>query len=392
MVVPEPGRGQGSGHLRLLARVARMYHEQGMRQPEIAAALGISQPRVSRLLKEAIARGVVRTVVALPEGVHTELEERLQRRYALRDAVVVDTGGTTGDVALASAAAFYFGTTFRCGDVIGVSSRSGILPAAVDRMHSRNTQAADRVVQVVGDLGGPGARGHAARLISRLAGVTRARPVFAPSAGVAGTPTARDALLRDPAVAEVTAQWRELTVVLVDIGSLEPPLLPPPLPPGSGDTGRERPPGSDSPLGHADRELAPGSGHAVGPADRERPPGTGSPLGHAVDPAGRDLPPGTGSPLGHDVDPADREELRSLGAVGDVCLRFFDAGGDPVDSAFDRRVVGIGADTLRSVGRRVAVAGGEREHAAIRAALRGGWVNVLITDVEVARHLLTGPR
>src|SRR3954470_14359848 len=121
MVAPDLGRVHGSGrvvtadHLRLLARVARMYHEQGIRQPEIAAALSISQPRVSRLLKEAITRGIVRTVVVLPDGVHTELEEELQRRYSMRDAVVVDAGGAQGDVipALAAAAAAYFDTTFK---------------------------------------------------------------------------------------------------------------------------------------------------------------------------------------------------------------------------------------------------------------------------------------
>ncbi|MFB4284355.1 hypothetical protein ACBJ59_54385 [Nonomuraea sp. MTCD27] len=43
-----------------------MYHEQGIRQPEIAAALDLSLPRVSRLLKEAVTRGLVRTVVTLP--------------------------------------------------------------------------------------------------------------------------------------------------------------------------------------------------------------------------------------------------------------------------------------------------------------------------------------
>ena len=37
---------------RLMTRVARMYHEQGVRQPEIAERLNISQPRVSRLLKK----------------------------------------------------------------------------------------------------------------------------------------------------------------------------------------------------------------------------------------------------------------------------------------------------------------------------------------------------
>ncbi|SNT61392.1 DNA-binding transcriptional regulator LsrR, DeoR family [Streptosporangium subroseum] len=331
MVVPDLGRAHGSGrmvtadHLRLLARVARMYHEQGMRQPEIAAALSISQPRVSRLLKEAITRGIVRTVVVLPDGVHTELEEDLQRRYSMRDAVVVDAGGAQGDVipALAAAAAAYFDATFKGGDVIGISSWSETLLAAVDRMHPKNTQVADRVMQVVGGVGSPEAQVHATRLISRLSDVTRARPVFVPSAGVVGTPLVRDALLQDRAVVEVMAQWDELTVVLVGIGSLEPsPLL-----------------------------LR--SGNAVGHTDQE--------------------------------------ELRSLGAVGDVCLHFFDAEGNVVDSAFDRRVVGINVETFRAVERRVAVAGGRRKYSAIKAALRGGWVNVLITDLEVAQRLLAEP-
>lgn len=56
----------GPDHVRLLVKVARMYHERGVRQPEIAAQLSMSQPRVSRLLKEAVERGVVRTVVVSP--------------------------------------------------------------------------------------------------------------------------------------------------------------------------------------------------------------------------------------------------------------------------------------------------------------------------------------
>jgi DNA-binding transcriptional regulator LsrR (DeoR family) len=39
------------------------------------------------------------------------------------------------------------------------------------------------------------------------------------------------------------------------------------------------------------------------------------------------------------------------------------------------------------VPRRVGVAGGARKFRAIRAAVRGGWVSVLITDLQVARRL-----
>ncbi len=83
----------------------------------------------------------------------------------------------------------------------------------------------------------------------------------------------------------------------------------------------------------------------------------------------------------------DLAELRRLGAVGDVCFRFFDEYGVPVKSAIDQRVVGITPAQLLRVPRRIGVAGGRRKHAAIRAALAGGWVNVVITDLETARHL-----
>src|SRR5206468_11279487 len=85
-----------SAQLRLIAKVARMYHEGGIRQPQIAAELSMSQARVSRLLRQASEIGVVRTVVTLPPGVYTDLEDRLQDRYGLRDAVVVDAEGARG--------------------------------------------------------------------------------------------------------------------------------------------------------------------------------------------------------------------------------------------------------------------------------------------------------
>ena len=73
-----------------------------------------------------------------------------------------------------------------------------------------------------------------------------------------------------------------------------------------------------------------------------------------------------------------------------MCLRFFDADGRFVDTTVNERVLGIGVDELRAIPRRVGFAGGSHKHGAIRAAVRGGWVNVLITDVHTARFLADG--
>jgi DNA-binding transcriptional regulator LsrR (DeoR family) len=75
---------------RLLAKVARLYHHSGLRQVEIADRLRISQTRVSRLLQQAEACGIVKTVVVPLIGLHSEIEEELEARYSLAEVHVVD--------------------------------------------------------------------------------------------------------------------------------------------------------------------------------------------------------------------------------------------------------------------------------------------------------------
>src|SRR5262249_10241863 len=81
------------------------------------------------------------------------------------------------------------------------------------------------------------------------------------------------------------------------------------------------------------------------------------------------------------------EELHELGAVGDICLRFYDADGVPVASELDERVIGLDLERLRRPKRAVALAGGPRKYAAILGALPGRFVNVLITDRFTAERL-----
>ena len=83
------------------------------------------------------------------------------------------------------------------------------------------------------------------------------------------------------------------------------------------------------------------------------------------------------------------ESLRSQGAVGDVCLRYFDANGAPISTPLNDRVIGMELEQLRKVKRSVGVAGGERKQAAIRGAVRGGYINVLITDTLTAQALVS---
>lgn len=308
---------------RLMVRVAKMYHEQHVRQPRIAEVLHLSQAKVSRLLKRAEEAGIVRVTVHPPLGYFSDLEQALIQKYDLADAVVAETT-SDNDVellsAIGAAAAAYFDEVLLGHECIGISSWSATLLAMVNRMRDTRRHVADSVVQVIGGVGEPQAQVQATRLTEQLATMTGARPVFLPAPGFVSSSDLRQAILNEPYVREASEAWLGLSILLAGIGSLDPsPLL---------------------------RQ----SGNAI-PLD-------------------------------------DQAELRTLGAIGDVCLRFFDEDGAAVESSIDSRIVGIPRDTLLNVPRRIGVAGGARKHAAIRAALQGKWVNVLITDTGTANALL----
>jgi DNA-binding transcriptional regulator LsrR (DeoR family) len=89
---------------------------------------------------------------------------------------------------------------------------------------------------------------------------------------------------------------------------------------------------------------------------------------------------------------AELKQLEKSGAVGDVLLRFFGVDGQPMASDLDARVTGMELEQLRRVQRVVGIAGGRRKWAAVRGALSGGLIDVLITDQYTAAALLDKPK
>lgn len=103
--------------LRLKTKVARLYYQQELRQGQIGKQLGLSQATVSRLLKNARNKGVVRISVNQPSSGHTDLEDELVKKYSLKDAVVVECPSDTDEKyilrEIGSAAAFYVETSLK---------------------------------------------------------------------------------------------------------------------------------------------------------------------------------------------------------------------------------------------------------------------------------------
>lgn len=308
--------------LRLMTMASRLYHERGIRQRDIATRLGISQPRVSRLLAQAEEQGVVHTVVVAPDGIYPEPEEALEEAYGLRECHVVEVLG--GDAAipreLGGTAARYLAEATLWGPRVGFTSWSSTLREMARALDPVRRSGTTHVVEMLGDLGPPLLQHEAGWATLRLAAMLGAEPVLLRTPGVLATPALRDAALHDAHVERALSMLDRLDLAFV----------------------------------------------GVGPADA-----------HGALQQGENF-----------FGAEQLASVRAAGAVGQLDQRFVDAKGCPVDTPLDDLVVAITLEQLRAAQTRVVVAGGTSKWQPLHAALRGGWVDVLVTDLTTARYLI----
>jgi DNA-binding transcriptional regulator LsrR (DeoR family) len=88
------------------------------------------------------------------------------------------------------------------------------------------------------------------------------------------------------------------------------------------------------------------------------------------------------------VTEAERREMRDLGVRAETCGIQLDAEGNTVSTSLTERLIGIDAAQLRDIPEVIAMVYGASKAAATAAAIRGGYVNSLVTHSALARELL----
>lgn len=86
----------------------------------------------------------------------------------------------------------------------------------------------------------------------------------------------------------------------------------------------------------------------------------------------------------------DIVRLKALGAVGDILGRFVDADGRIVDQALDERTLGLRLRHLAAKDWSIGVVAGAEKHPIACAALKAGYLSVLVTDEATAQAILAG--
>ena len=80
-------------------------------------------------------------------------------------------------------------------------------------------------------------------------------------------------------------------------------------------------------------------------------------------------------------------DLKEIGAVGSMCVSYFDRNGKLLHPEIEKRMIGQPLESVKGA-KTIAVAIGKSKLAAIDAALKTGYVDVFMTNVETAQHII----
>jgi len=310
---------------RLLSKVSTLYYEQEYTQQQIANRLELSRPKVSRLLKQAKERGIVQITVSYPEGDNVGTESKLEQYYNLNEAVVVDTG-------------------------------------------SNRSEPSDTLLKL--QLGSAAAN-HLSRTLSDgdIIGVTWGTTLQTMVEKVSPEES------KDLHIVQMLGGFGppEAKAHTIDISRRLAQIL------NAGLTLLQSPGVVDSPeireVFMTDRRVK--NALSLFSKINKAYVGIGAISTNRV--------------LNSENNEVSRDiqlEIINSDAVGDIGLNFFNREGHIVRSGFSDRFIGMTLDQLKQVKSVVGIAGGTEKYDAIRGALAGGYINVLITDRHTALKLI----
>ena len=306
--------------------MAWQYHTRGLRQGAIDERLRISQSRVSRLLDQAVDLGIVRTVVVLPQVEQSILEQELQSAYNLTRVHVHNLGEIRDEAQL----------VLELGELLALHLQNTTLDAKVIGFTSWS-RALGETVHHLQPL-----RQSQAKFVIEMVGDL-------------GPPTLQH-------------RATENTQQLATLAGAAPMFL--------------RTPGV-SPNQKIKKTLLDHDSHARATLAKL------DELDFAMTGIGA---VGIVPPLRAGDNFFTTQQIaraKKLGAVGELNLRYIAEDGEPLNIDIEDLVIGATLDQLRRADHRLGVAGGPSKYRAIRAALVGGWLNMLVTDSTTAQWLLT---
>ncbi len=313
---------------RLIYKVCSLYYEDDMRQQEVSDYLGISRATVSRMLQKGKESGIVRVEVINPvQFSYNKLEKALERKYGLKEVIVVESSAL--DTKTESVSRMYERAALYLSQFFKDGDWIGVTMGHTLHNIVKTNRAfeKDKKLMFVPIVGGIGQS-----TIDKVdVQSNRIAQEFSRKFGGTYTQFLSPAVFSEQKAMEYFLKEKSISYIFDDFQKLDTLIM------GIGIPQRV-----ESTLVRA--------GYITG----ENP-----------------------------------EKFARDGMAGDIALHFFDEDGATEKfRAFNDRVAGMPLEMMKKVRNRIGIAGGENRAEAIRGAIKGGFINMLITNIDAAEKLL----
>ena len=313
---------------RLIYKVCSLYYQDNMNQQEVGDYLGVSRSSVLRMLQKGREMGIVTIELHNPRFYdYGEMEKTLERAYGLKDVLIVENSVLD---TRSEAASYMFGSA---SDYLHSFFKEGDRIGVAMGNTLNNVVNTNKVYEKHKNLIFVALEGSISRITvegTDVQGNEIARK-FAEKFGGTYTQFLSPAVFSDWKVLEFFMKEKAVNYILDEFKRLNVVVV------GIG--------------------VPDGTEHTLSKA------------GYLAD--------------------EDRRKLVERGAVGDMCLQFYDKHGNTDQYSFyNDRVAAMRLADVRRIPSKIGIAGGARKVDAVIGAIRGGFINILITDTECAKKLI----
>ena len=198
-----------------------MYYEQHLTQSEIADRLFISRSRISRLLKSAEEKGIVKISVEHFSERSTVWEDMLKRTFCLKEALVLNNENLEYEkilIRMGKLAASYLDTRIREAKVIGISWGKSIA-ATIDHLEGFPHKNLE-IVQIIGGTLVQNPVIDISGLTQKIVNKYNGKGIYLNGPLYMGDENAAENLKQQPVISYALEKARKADIVITGIGSV----------------------------------------------------------------------------------------------------------------------------------------------------------------------------
>lgn len=206
----------------LILKVLRLYYEHDLTQAEVAARMGFSRPKVSKLLSDGRDRGLVKIEIAESAVDFASIEIALENHFGLDEVVVAATSEDRGATELSTGRAGAALLARICGRETKLGLSWGVSLRALADSTPRRSFACAKIVPLVGGMGKAKTRLHSNQVCATLAEKLEVETLHLAAPAIARSPESRSELAELPGIEETLAEGVGCDVAVVGIGGILP--------------------------------------------------------------------------------------------------------------------------------------------------------------------------